>query len=212
MKLFGIAFAVALFPIIIKAQTLTLPSINSPTDFQTVKISSFTAVKSNFLAQLNWVTASEENNKGFVIERSSDGTVFNQIGFVTSEAAGGNSSQNLTYIYFDANTPEGINYYRLEQTGFDDKPTYSPVVKVIFGADDNTIVVYPNPAKDRISIDGLKGNESIQLYSTTGQLVKKEKAGGPTSTLDISNINTGVYRLTITDDAGKKVTQKIIKE
>lgn len=176
-----------------------------------VQILSFTAVESNASSHLEWITASEQNNKGFAIERSSNGTVFNQIDFVPSQAPTGTSIQRLRYDYYDTRPLQGINYYRLKQIDFDEMAMYSAVAKLVFGSG-SVIVVYPNPSKTKITIEGLKGNENIQLYSNTGQLIKNQKGFGPALILDISKIPMGVYRLSITDAIGNRTTRKIVKE
>jgi hypothetical protein len=132
--------------------------------------------------------------------------------FIASQASAGSSTQKLSYDYFDTRPLAGISYYRLQQINLDGKITYSTIARVIFGHGGSAFIIYPNPAKNIITIEGLKGNESIQLYSTTGQLFKNEKAGGPALILDISEIAVGVYRVTITDSNGNRTTQKILKE
>ena len=42
---------------------------------------------------LHWTTATEENNTGFEVQRSSDGINFKKIGFVNTKAINGNSSE-----------------------------------------------------------------------------------------------------------------------
>ncbi len=177
-----------------------------------VSISGFSAARVNTAAHLSWVTYLEQNNKGFAIERSSDGTLFHQIDFVASQAAGGTSSYKIQYNYYDTRPVTGINYYRLKQINSTGEVVVSQVAKVIWSNSDNAVTIYPNPAKDRLSIDGLKGNETLLLYNATGQLIKREKAGGVLSVLDISHLTLGVYRLTITDESGKIITKKIVKQ
>ena len=219
MKFIAIMLAVASFPLAARSQVFSPPLVtafqvinNSVTASATKKpaIFSFTAVKSSLLAQLNWSTASKQNNKAFRIERSSDGITFSQIALVPSQAGGSATAQNLNYIYFDDKPFSGMNYYRLTQTDSAGNEQYSTVAEVSFVRD--AINVYPNPAKDNITIEGLAGNESIQLYNQNGQLVKKQNATGHVTSLDVSNVTIGAYRLTITDNAGKMITKKILKQ
>jgi hypothetical protein len=218
MKFIAIILSLASFPFIAKAQVFLPPLVTAvqvlnnsgSTEKSNPQISSFTAVRSNLLSQLNWSTSYEKSNKGFTIERSTDGTNFSQIAIVPSQAAGSTSTQKHNYIYFDDKPSPGINYYRLIQIDTSGNEAYSTVTKVMFGND--AINVYPNPAKDNVIIDGLSGNEAIELYSQTGQLVKKQKATGPVLNIDISNVINGTYRLTITDDSGKMITKKIMKQ
>ena len=219
MKFIAIMLAVAAVPITARSQLFAPPFVtafqvinNSASASKTKKsaIFSFTAVKSSLLAQLNWSTTAEQNNKGFRIERSPDGNTFSQVALVPSQAGGGATPQNLNYIYFDDKPFPGMNYYRLAQTDSAGNEHYSTVAEVSFAKD--AVTVYPNPAKDNITIEGLAGNESIQLFSQNGQIIKKQIAIGPVTKLDVSNIEIGVYRLTIADNTGKMITKKILKQ
>lgn len=66
--------------------------------------------------RLEWTTASETNNAGFQIERSSDLLQWQTVAFVSGA---GNSNSPLYYFYDDAQATEGLQYYRLIQTDFD---------------------------------------------------------------------------------------------
>ncbi|MEP6466635.1 MAG: T9SS type A sorting domain-containing protein [Parafilimonas sp.] len=185
MKFIAITLAVALFPIIAKAQifspslAVALHVINNSSATPKTKepeIFSFTVVKSSLLAQLNWSAFSGKNNKGFRIERSSDGILFSQVAIVPSQAGSSTPAQKLNYIYFDDKPFSGMNYYRLSQTDSTGNELYSAIAEVSFAKD--SINVYPNPAKDNITIDGLAGNESIELYNQNGQLVKNKMPQG----------------------------------
>ncbi|MDB5195776.1 MAG: hypothetical protein JWP88_146, partial [Flaviaesturariibacter sp.] len=57
-----------------------------------VTFTSFTAVKSGAGVSLKWTTASESNNRGFNVQRLQGNGNWQTLGFVSSQAAGGNSS------------------------------------------------------------------------------------------------------------------------
>ena len=177
-----------------------------------VNISSFTAVKFNNASYLVWSTASEHNNKGFSVERSTDGTHFSEISFVPTQSTSGNSTQKLVYQYYDRQPDKGINYYRLKQIDHDNNSQYSASAKVVFGENGNYILVYPNPAKDKLTIEGLNGNERIYLYNNNGQLLKQEKANSSIKILLINDLPIGLYRLVIIDASENRIIEKIIKE
>jgi hypothetical protein len=91
-----------------------------------VKIVSFTVKEDqNGAVLLSWVTATENNNKGFESQRSTDGYFFQELGW---ENGHGNSSQLQHYFFRDPNPVAGqINYYRLKQRDFDGKHEYSVI-------------------------------------------------------------------------------------
>lgn len=79
------------------------------------------------MVELNWVTASEENNAFFTIERSVDGIDFEEV--VIREGAG-NSQGTREYRATDVNPPVGRVFYRLKQTDFNGTFEYSELISV----------------------------------------------------------------------------------
>lgn len=77
--------------------------------------------------KLAWVTAAEINNLSFTVERSNDGKSFSDI--LTMPAAG-NSTVLNNYSAKDPNPLIGISYYRLRQTDYDGKSSYSDIVPI----------------------------------------------------------------------------------
>ncbi len=75
------------------------------------------------------------------------------------------------------------------------------------GEDNSTIGVYPNPAKEKITIDGIRPDE-VQVYNAYGQLVKTVRG---TNEIDVAELVEGVYLLHITDAEGIVYTNKITK-
>ncbi|HLA56504.1 MAG TPA: LamG-like jellyroll fold domain-containing protein [Flavobacterium sp.] len=63
----------------------------------------------------------------------------------------------------------------------------------------NAIQVYPNPASDQIAVSGLVSGADITILDTTGRIVSREKLSGE-STIDVSNLTSGVYFLGINDN------------
>ncbi|MCB9202952.1 MAG: T9SS type A sorting domain-containing protein [Flavobacteriales bacterium] len=71
----------------------------------------------------------------------------------------------------------------------------------------NTINIYPNPANEYIKIGGLSENESIKIYSNTGNLIL-EKNIEPNEKIDIQKLSDGLYFIKLKN--GK--TLKFIKK
>ena len=65
---------------------------------------------------LKWATASEKDALHFVVERSTDGEHWIQVG---KKSAAGNSTQTQNYSYLDAIPEFNIHYYRLMQYDID---------------------------------------------------------------------------------------------
>jgi len=72
--------------------------------------------------------------------------------------------------------------------------------------------VYPNPASDFITISNSEANDfTIQIMDITGKIVKVENVNIASTTLDVSNLNKGVYLLKIIQDSQSLVQKLIIK-
>ena len=69
------------------------------------------------------------------------------------------------------------------------------------------VKIYPNPAKDIITIASDKPVQSVEIYDILGRLIKSETK----NTVNISNFTKGTYLVKIKAD-GQEIIEKIIKE
>lgn len=92
-----------------------------------IELTSFIGHKDGKNNVLLWNTSTEQNNDFFTIEKTTDGENFEIVG---TENGAGNSTQYLEYSLTDYNVREVINYYRLKQTDFDGKYTFSDVISI----------------------------------------------------------------------------------
>ncbi|XZF14587.1 T9SS type A sorting domain-containing protein [Chitinophagaceae bacterium MMS25-I14] len=174
----------------------------APTAPLPISLSAFNAYAEGSNVRLSWTTASEEGNKGFEIQRSTDGSNWQQIGYVSSLAERGNSSWELTYEFTDGAPATGINYYRLKQENTDGQTSFSQVRPLNF-SDHNGINIYPNPAKDMLYVSGMNGGETVTVYNTVGQLLKTVSINNAgTSLLSLRGLLPGIYyvRISISGD------------
>lgn len=172
----------------------------------------FTASKVKASSLLKWATSSESGNRGFTIERSIDGHIWDNIGFVGSKAENGHSRSRLDYQFTDTNPPDRKNFYRLRQTDLDDKWQYSEVLMLDFSKA-SIVKLSPNPVKHSLSIEGLQGICNIVLVNIAGQVMMKfdtEIKG--TFNVDMSRLTSGVYYITLSPENGNTSTHKLIKQ
>jgi len=166
-----------------------------------VGMTEFTAGLAAAGVDLKWSTASEKNNAGFAIERSTDGKSFVKIGYQRSKAEGGTSASVLEYSFTDTDPANGINYYRLKQTDLDGTSVYTNIVNVLVRRSDN-VTVFPNPAKDMITVKATDV-KSIEIYSLTGQRIEIPVTYGATACrLGISTLANGNYTLKVVTAKG----------
>lgn len=152
-----------------------------------IQLLSFTAIMNAQIVNLEWTTATEQNNNYFTIERSKKGDEFESIAQVAG-APNGNSTRPIDYTYFDRSPYEGISYYRLKQTDFDNRSTFSKIVKV-----NNDILkrlfLYPNPAKPQTLVTtNITGD--FLIFNAAGKMIMQVNN---TNKLDVSSFAPGVY-------------------
>lgn len=73
---------------------------------------------------------------------------------------------------------------------------------------DSRVNIYPNPASSSLTIDGLENIEVVQIFNLNGSLVSTLKNR---STLDVANLQTGLYILKIHTDTAV-YSAKIMKQ
>jgi hypothetical protein len=164
-----------------------------------VELTAFTAKKQGNNIQLNWATASEENNDFFTIEKSLDGENFKAIG---TKAGAGNSLEAKEYSFIDTKPANGANYYRLKQTDFDGQFTYSEVVSVDFKTKVQA-TIFPNPTSERLTINTeTQDVVNIRIFNVNGQMIYQNTQRIENQTeINLSELTVGTYFLMITNDA-----------
>jgi len=134
-------------------------------------------LKADKKVMLFWSTASETNNDYFTIERSTDCIVFDQI---TTVKGAGNSNSYLTYNYLDdvSGVESNFVYYRLKQTDYDGKFSYSEPIIIKLENEVNNgfqlLSYYPNPFVNYVNINfevSTDCNLRLDLYNSQGVLV-----------------------------------------
>lgn len=76
----------------------------------------------------------------------------------------------------------------------------------------NLFSVYPNPAKNQVSINTALTIESVEFYNQLGQNVLNVKGANMlNNSINVSSLNSGLYFMNISAE-GRKQTIKVIKE
>lgn len=145
---------------------------------------------------LKWVTASEINNKGFEIEKSSNGKLFQKIGFVEGNT---DSWQALNYSFTDP-APHSLTYYRLKQIDWDGASTYSKIV-VVQGKE-QVVAVYPNPSRGHVTIRAQNQNQPYSIKNGQGVTVMASSVL-PEKELSTESLQDGIYFLTVGSEVFK---------
>ncbi len=174
-------------------------------DIVPVEFVSFNAAAADDIVNLNWVTATETNNKGFQIERRENlSGEWRQIGFVEGK---GTSSKNSFYAFSDKQPAAGTAYYRLKQTDFNGGYTYSNIVEVELHLSGYSLEQnYPNPFNPSTTIKyytASPGKVVLKVYDLTGKeavvlVNENQNAGSHSVNFNGSLLSSGmyIYRLT----------------
>ena len=155
---------------------------------------------------LNWTVAGEMNNRGFDLQRSTDGTNYSSIGFVNSIAPGGFSNSELSYTFDDGSPVGKIQYYRLRQEDIAGRSKLSNIV-LITGDKPTSLAIgglFPNPARSIINviIDApARDNVTLMVTDVNGKMVKQQLAnvetGSNTIPVEISQLAQGSYHVKV---------------
>ena len=143
----------------------TLASIHGTSPLP-VELLSFTGKLNGTQVDLSWQTASEINNDYFTVERSADAINFEPIGRVDGK---GNYNGKSDYAFTDFNPLEGTSYYRLKQTDFDGKFSYSDIISINYVLSSPFVQpamkIYPNPATNgsdvKLELSGLPASKEV---------------------------------------------------
>jgi hypothetical protein len=174
-----------------------------------VTLVSFTGTNQGDLNLLSWLTSSEKNNSHFVIERSTNGTDFTEIGRVAGK---GNTNSMQIYSFQDMDASEGINYYRLQQVDLDGNFAYSKTIAVKDGESEHfDLAIYPNPNDGSFNILMKNQTQSYKLdiADVQGKSVYTQSGTEVPSTIQVSNLSDGVYILRI-HVGNEVITKKLI--
>ena len=166
-----------------------------------VELVSFNAKVVNKVVLLDWRTATEVNNYGFEVERSSGSDSWDKIGFVNGH---GNSNSPKKYYFEDSKLSNTSYKYRLKQVDNDGSFAYSNIVSVLIGQTPNSFALsqnYPNPFNPSTKISWqspVSGWQTLKVYNILGNEVATlvnefREAGSYEIDFNASQLTSGVY-------------------
>jgi len=195
-----------------------------------VKLIFFNAVSRDGKVILNWVTESEIDNLGFLLERRAESTehlVWETVADYMTDAAltgQGSVTHRTNYQYIDRSVKTGqVYHYQLADVDYSGKITYhKPIAVKVRPHGIKVNQAYPNPFNPvttvKISIDQPQ-QLTVRVYAITGRRLKTlidshSSAGEYTIVWDGTNRNnlsvaSGVYFLQIQSDEINSI-QKLV--
>jgi len=166
--------------------------------------------------QVDWNTASEINNAGFELERSTDGVRFQ---FVSWTEGHGTTAFPRNYGFADDDVVAGVTYYyRLKQVDLDGTFSYSSIVDArLEDVQADEMTLFPNPVSDVTPVVQYFAAKDFEaglfIVNAVGQEVKREKLffnrGFNRIDLPTDALAAGTYWVSIFWDEGR-LTKKLI--
>ncbi len=192
-------------PVVANRPTLTV----TYTTVVPISLLYFKAQAQNSYTRITWQTAQEINNDFFEIEFSTDGTSFTTVGKVKGS---GSTSLPKSYNFTHHTAQTGKVFYRLSQTDFNGRKSYSQIELVELKNSFPSLIISPNPATDKLMLSGffIDGKQRYSIVSLLGKkiteavLLKQE--------IVLPNIITpGMYMLKILHNNGTVQSAAFIK-
>jgi len=181
-----------------------------------VELTSFLADVSGSSVMLQWTTATELNNLGFEVQRKTDQSEFEAVGFVSGS---GTTTELRNYFFTDSKLANAQYIYRLKQMDFDGAFSYSEeiIVEVNAPAEYSLEQNYPNPFNPSTNISfslAEAGVVKMAVYDMLGQKVSVildefREAGYYSMTFNASDLPSGTYFYTL-ETSKFRQTKKMI--
>ncbi len=185
------------------------------TDVFPVSLLSFSGSYHGSTVGLQWTVAQEVNEKGYELDRSTDGKTFTELSFVNSK---GNNAAQHSYLYNDNNLPN-VNkiYYRIKMMDNDGKSSYSPVVAISKSNGASTqFTALLSSSVLTVHLTGALGNNSfVELTDMEGKMIMKKmltsQAQSSVAVFPLNeNISHGMYIVSVYDGTtGNMMSNKV---
>ncbi len=165
--------------------------------------------------RIEWKVENENGIKNYLVEYSSDGIHFSNIGVEKPKNGVANS-----YAFIHHQPKTGNNFYRIEVIKTNGEVEYEKVVKVCLPESMPAIRIYPNPVTGSIIKLQFRNQPSgkyyFNLYNSIGQkMFSKEfnyEGGNSIQSLRPGkNFIQGIYHLEIIKPTGDRRTLKVWK-
>lgn len=156
----------------------------------------------------SWTTANEINTSHFIVQRSLDGRIYKSVGKVAAKGFG-------TYSFTDPLTSNNLPlmiYYRLQALDKDGSYHFSEVRQITINDKQQTINIYPNPAKNFVTID-CNNVKEISITDGLGRKVYQSSVNNQSfKAVDLKSMKTGLYIVEVITVKGEVIREKLIVE
>ena len=189
-------------------------SINTPAVLP-VELLSFSAKTAPNQITLNWQTASEIDNAGFEVQRSTDGKDFRTLDFIEGK---GTTLEQQSYYFDDKDFRKAqLYYYRLRQIDYSGQFKYSEVITANTENGKASGIFFPNPMSNgKASLSytaAVEGQLQLRVFDVTGRELYKQtysvSEGGNQFDVDFSSLGTGIFFVKL-EQGGYTTYEKVV--
>ncbi|RMG84235.1 MAG: T9SS C-terminal target domain-containing protein [Bacteroidetes bacterium] len=161
---------------------------------------------------VEWHSNGNDAGAIYVVEKAKKGETFVATGVVKGAPA-----EHNDYEFLDTAPVLGQSQYRIKRMNAGNEVLYSEIVEVVFQpATVSDIWFYPNPFKDRATLDVVKPQDKpvfVEVINTFAQVMDRFEIAPGTSKkeLDLSHLPGGMYYIKIEQDGRKDYTFRVFK-
>jgi hypothetical protein len=161
------------------------------------------ATKNNTRADVQWQVNADSDVKEYFLEKSNDGRNFSPV-FRTDALR---SAQTVSYRFTDV-LHENRIYYRVKAVLQNDRVIYSSII--ILPGKNETVVLYPNPAKNMLQVVSPKASGFIFITDATGKIVYTSSVTQQTTLINVQQWAKGYYQMQLEQPGNKKTVRSFI--
>lgn len=178
-----------------------------------IELAAFDATLVDDAVQLDWITTEELNNDYFIIQRSADGELFENIERIEGQ---GNSSATHTYQVYDYQPLAGKSWYRLGQVDKDGVMSFSEAREIIYEPA-VSITIFPNPARNQFSFryNGELDNVLMTVYDARGnQVIARQYdalAQNAEHSVQTRDLAAGIYMVKFVRNGKQQIHRLVIE-
>jgi hypothetical protein len=181
---------------------LTISSTPLPIDFINVNA----RLNNDNTVSLDWQTGSAQKTQSFEIEKSADGKNFESVGMLRDHI------KDNTQFHFTSLPIFTSSYFRIKETDNAGSISYSKVVWVQMQALSGSIVWYPNPAKDNLTIRSENEILRVRILDFSGKEVYAAPSYSKHVVINTAALSKGMYIIKIKDAAGNEKSDRFVKQ
>jgi len=178
-----------------------------------VEMTAFSAKAQEKSILLNWQTATENNNRGFELLRStSPYSGFSPMAWINGQ---GTTSEASNYTFDDKDVRANVNYYyQLKQVDDNGQFDLSEIVTAKIGSAPSNFLLTPNPVKQQLQVQFEATNQTgvLRVIDFLGQVVYQQEVEDQLSIeLSVEHLPKGVYWLAFINRDQQVFTEKFLK-